>query len=92
MLHWPAGAGGKGALLTRDTIQVVLDRRFAGFMRSYPNLIRLEPGAIQHLLATITPFRYDRVYRGWWGRIIASDAPRAVRVAADRYVRWSSGS
>ena len=41
VLHWPAGANGKGALLTGDIIQVVQDRRYVSFMRSYPNLIPL---------------------------------------------------
>ena len=36
VLHWPAGANGKGALLTGDIIQVVQDRRYVSFMRSYP--------------------------------------------------------
>ena len=42
--HWPAGANGKGALLTDDIIQVVQDRRYVSFMRSYPNLIPLGAG------------------------------------------------
>ena len=44
VLHWPAGANGKGALLTGDIIQVVQDRRYVSFMRSYPNLIPLGVG------------------------------------------------
>ena len=44
MLHWPAGTKGKGALLTGDIIQVVQDRRYVSFMRSYPNLIPLGAG------------------------------------------------
>jgi len=44
VLHWQAGANGKGALLTGDIIQVVQDRRYVSFMRSYPNLIPLGAG------------------------------------------------
>ncbi len=40
VLHWPAGANGKGALLTGDIIQVVRDRRYVSFMRSYPKATR----------------------------------------------------
>jgi len=36
VLHWPAGADGKGALLTGDILQVVSDRRYVSFMYSYP--------------------------------------------------------
>src|SRR3954466_4496346 len=46
VLHCPAGANGRGALLTGDIIQVVQDRRCVSFMRSYPNLIPLGPAAI----------------------------------------------
>ena len=41
VLHWPAGAEGRGALLTGDTIYVVADRAWVSFMYSYPNLIPL---------------------------------------------------
>src|SRR5205823_719412 len=33
VLHWPGGANGRGALLTGDTIQVVMDRNSVSFMR-----------------------------------------------------------
>ena len=36
VLHWPDGAGGRGALLAGDTIQVAQDRRYVSFMFSYP--------------------------------------------------------
>ena len=47
VLHWPGGGNGRGALLTGDIIQVVQDRRYVSFMRSYPNLIPLGPSAKQ---------------------------------------------
>src|SRR5262245_43160173 len=50
ILHWPAGANGRGALLTGDIIQVVQDRRCVSFMRSYPNLIPLGPTAINRIV------------------------------------------
>ena len=62
MLHWPAGANGKGALLTGDIIQVVQDRRYVSFMRSYPNLIPLGPAAIQRILERIEPFSFEQIY------------------------------
>ena len=46
MLHWPAGAGGSGVLLTGDTIMVVEDRRWVGFLWSYVNLVPLDPAAV----------------------------------------------
>ena len=44
VLHWPDGAGGRGALLSGDILTVVPDRRYVSFMYSYPNLIPLPAG------------------------------------------------
>src|SRR5213596_3552057 len=62
VLHWPAASGGcrsKGALLTGDIIQVVQDRRYVSFMRSYPNLIPLGPAAIRRIVESIEPFSFE---------------------------------
>jgi hypothetical protein len=31
-------------------------------------------------------FAFDRVYGGWWGRVVVADGPAAIRRSADRYV------
>lgn len=79
VLHWPAGANGKGALLTGDIIQVVQDRRYVSFMRSYPNLIPLGPAAIQCILERIEPFSFEQIYGAWWKANVLSDAKAALR-------------
>ena len=43
---WRAGAGGKGALLSGDIVQVVSDRNWVSFMYSYPNLIPLPASSV----------------------------------------------
>jgi glyoxylase-like metal-dependent hydrolase (beta-lactamase superfamily II) len=86
VLHWAAGAGGAGALLTGDTIQVVSDRRWVSFMYSYPNLIPLGAEAIHRIVAAVEPYPFDRLYGGWSGSIVASDAKEAVRRSAARYL------
>ena len=53
VLHWPEGAAGRGALLSGDTLQVVMDRRFVSFMYSYPNLIPLSAEAVERIAAKI---------------------------------------
>jgi DNA-directed RNA polymerase subunit RPC12/RpoP len=90
VLHWPAGASGKGALLTGDIIQVVQDRRCVSFMRSYPNLIPLGPGAIRRILETIEPLAFEQIYGAWWKANVLSDAKGAVKRSAERYLRWIS--
>lgn len=92
VLHWADGADGRGALFTGDTITVVRDRRFVTFMRSYPNQIPLPERAIRHILDRLAPYRYDRVYGGWWDSVIPSGGEAAVRRSAERYIRWATGA
>jgi hypothetical protein len=90
VLHWPAGANGKGVLLTGDIIQVVQDRRYVSFMRSYPNLIPLGAAAIGRILQTIEPFSFEQIYGAWWKANVLSNAKDALRRSAERYLRWIS--
>ncbi len=87
VLHWPAGAGGKGVLLTGDILQVVSDRRYVSFMYSYPNLIPLPAREVRRIVAAVEPYAYDRIYGAWWDRVVAEDAKTAVHRSADRYIR-----
>ena len=88
VLHWPAGANGNGALLTGDIIQVVQDRRSVSFMRSYPNLIPLPPDEIRRIVDRVRPYPFDRIYGGWWDRVVSSGGIEAIVRSADRYLRW----
>ena len=90
VLHWPAGANDRGALLTGDVIQVVQDRRYVSFMRSYPNLIPLGPTAIARILETIEPFAFEQIYGAWWKANVLVDAKAAVVRSAERYLHWIS--
>lgn len=91
VLHWPQGAENRGALLTGDIIQVVQDRRYVSFMRSYPNLIPLPASAIHQIVQAVEPFSFDRIYGAWWDTIVATDAKAAVHHSAMRYVRAITG-
>lgn len=84
--HWPAGAGGRGTLLTGDILQVIPDRRFLGFMYSYPNLIPLPPAEVERIAAAVEPFAFARIYGAWWGRVIPEGAREVVARSAKRYV------
>ena len=76
-----------GALLTGDVIQVVADRRWVSFMRSYPNYIPLPASAVRRIVEAVEPFAFDRIYGAWPNYEILSDAKGAVRRSAERYVR-----
>src|SRR6266545_2207887 len=86
VLHWAGGAGGRGALFTGDTINVVADRRYVSFMYSYPNQIPLNARTIRRIVAAVEPFAFDRIYGSWSGSIVAEDAKEAVRRSAERYI------
>jgi hypothetical protein len=85
VLHWAGGASG-GRLLTGDIIQVVSDRRWVSFMRSYPNLIPLPAAAVRAIVAAVEPFGCERIYGAWWDSCVDSAAMDAVRRSADRYI------
>lgn len=86
VLHWAAGASGNGALFTGDTIYVVSDRRYVSFMYSYPNLIPLNASAIRQIVAAVAPYRFERLYAAWDGRVVERDAYAAVQHSAQRYI------
>jgi glyoxylase-like metal-dependent hydrolase (beta-lactamase superfamily II) len=85
VLHWAEGADGKGALLSGDIVQVGPDRK-ASFMRSYPDLIPLDRGSVEHIAAVLEPWPYDPVYGAWWERIIPSGGKAAVAYSVRRYL------
>ncbi len=91
VLHWPAGADGRGALLTGDTVQVVADRRWVSVMWSYPNLIPVDEATIREVGRRLERFCFARVYGGWWGSVVVDDGAAAVRRSVDRYVARSRG-
>lgn len=86
-LHWAAGAGGKGAIFTSDTIMVVPDTRWVSFMYSYPNLIPLPAREVRRIAATTEPFAFDRIYSAWWDRVLPSDAKPRLTASVERYVK-----
>ena len=92
VLHWAAGADGRGALLTGDSITVVADRQFVSFMRSYPNVIPLPAQEVQRIAASVAPYPFERVYGGWWDRVIERDGKVAVERSVERYLRWISSA
>ena len=73
VLHWRDGAGGAGALLSGDIVQVIPDHTHVGFMYSYPNLIPLPEASVA---AHRRRARALRV-RGHLRRVVG--APRAPR-------------
>jgi len=91
VMHWEKGAGGKGALLSGDLLQVAADRKFLGFMRSYPNFIPLGEKAVRAVAAAVEPYAYDAIYGAFWDRVIPVDAKRTLAQSVERHVQWLRG-
>lgn len=89
VLHWADADDGAGALLSGDILQVVMDRRWVSFMRSYPNLIPEHPQTIERARRLLQPYRFRRIYGAWWGRIVDDDGPAVITRSARRYLRWA---
>ena len=87
VLAWADGAEGRGVLLVGDTIQVIPAAGWVSFMRSYPNLIPLPARTVADIAERTARLSFDRIYGGWWDRIIVSDAKAAVARSAERYIQ-----
>lgn len=91
VLHWAAGAGGAGVLLSSDTIHANPDRQTVTFMRSYPNRIPLPAAVVARLAAAVRPLAFSRLYDNF-GRGPSEDASAAVQRSAQRYIAWLTGA
>jgi len=87
--HWAAGADGRGALLTGDTIAIGADRASVNVMRSYVNRIPLPERAVRRILEAVDGLQYDRIY-GAFGTL-PDNAAEIVTRSLERYIRWVRG-
>jgi glyoxylase-like metal-dependent hydrolase (beta-lactamase superfamily II) len=87
VLHWAAGAQGRGVLLTGDTINVVPDRRYVSFMYSFPNLVPLNAAAVRKVVQSVEALPYDRLYGGWFDKVVLTGAKESVSRSAERYIQ-----
>lgn len=91
VLHWTGDPDGQGALFSGDIINVIPDRTHVSFLYSYPNQIPERPQAVQEAAARLEPLRYERLYGGWWDRVIPHGADRIVQESARRYLDFTRG-
>src|SRR5260370_18911432 len=86
IMHWRAGAEGRGALLTGDVAMVAMDRRSLSFMYSYPNYIPLNAQSVRRLASAVEPLSFDRIYWAWWDRNISTNAQAAFTASIRRHL------
>jgi hypothetical protein len=91
VLHWAAGAGGKGALLSGDIVQVVQDNKSVSFMWSFPNFIPLSGPRVEGVVKAIKPYPFERVHGAFMDRTIWSDGKGVVERSATRYLKIIRG-
>ncbi|MGH9106371.1 MAG: hydrolase [Acidimicrobiales bacterium] len=87
--HWQHGAGGRGVVLTGDTVASVASSTWVTFMRSYPNQVPLSARVVERIVARLEPYDYDRLYT--LNGATVEDAKAVVRRSADRYIGWIHG-
>ena len=92
MLHWAAGAGGKGALLAADIATVTQDRKFLTFMYSYPNMIPLSAREVEAIAASVAPYAFDRIYSHFFDRVLKTGAKEVFAKSVARYLRAIEGT
>ena len=90
VVHWSAGAEGRGVLLSSDTVFANPDRASVAFMRSYPNHLPLSGGVAERVASHLERYAFDRLY-GNFANVIPGDARAVVRRSADRHVAWIRG-
>jgi hypothetical protein len=90
VVHWAAGADGKGVLLTGDTVYPNPDRRSISFMRSYPNHLPLSGTVALRIAAQLGGLTFDRIY-GNFNNVIASGAQAILHDSAQRHAGWARG-
>ena len=86
VLHWADGAGGKGAVLSGDILQVVQDRTIS-FMWSFPNFIPLSAPRVREVVAAMKPYAFDRVHGAFADRSVWSDGKAMMERCAERYLK-----
>jgi glyoxylase-like metal-dependent hydrolase (beta-lactamase superfamily II) len=91
VLHWAAGAEGRGVLLSGDTLFVTPGEDRLSFVYSAPNRLPLSERAVQGIVDALAPYEFDRVYGGWWTPVLRRDAQAVLDRSARRYIELLRG-
>ncbi|MCD2145267.1 hydrolase [Gordonia paraffinivorans] len=89
VLHLPRAAGGRGAILSGDTIKGVLQPGKVTFMRSYPNMLPLSPRLVRQIVGRVSALGFDRLYDAF-GVVVERDAKQVIETSARRYIGWAT--
>ena len=91
VVHWAAGASGRGAIFVGDTLFVTSGADRVSFIWSAPNRLPLPEREVRGIVAALAPYRFDRIYGGWWDPVIEREAHPIVERSAERYIEILHG-
>jgi glyoxylase-like metal-dependent hydrolase (beta-lactamase superfamily II) len=91
VVHWAAGAEGRGALFVGDTIFITPGADRVSFIWSAPNRLPLPERAVRQLIDALTAYEFECLYGGWWDPVIPGDGTRIVERSAERYIELLRG-
>jgi hypothetical protein len=96
VLHWQekgcAGVQARGIVCAGDILTVATDRKWLGFMRSYPNFIPLSAREVRAIGAAMAPYAFDVLYGHYFDRVIAKDAKAVLEKSVARYIAAVEGT
>ncbi len=82
VLHWPAGAEGRGVMLVGDSLKTTADLRHVSFVRSSPNDLPLSAEDADRIVACLEPYAYDRLYSFRHEMVLPKGAKGIVHASA----------
>jgi glyoxylase-like metal-dependent hydrolase (beta-lactamase superfamily II) len=91
VVHWASGADDAGVLLTGDTIFVTPGEERVTFVWSAPNRLPLPERAVRQVVEAVRPYRFDRIYGGWWKPVLRARADDVLESSAERYIQFLRG-
>ena len=74
-----------------DTLFVTPGADRVSFIWSAPNRLPLPERSVRHLVASLAPYRFERIYGGWWRPVIDGGAKEIVERSAARYIELVRG-
>ena len=86
VLHWAAGADGRGLILCGDTIFVTPGEDRVSFVYSAPVRLPLAGPGVQGIVEALAPYDFARIYGGWWSPTVRADGKAVLERSAQRYM------
>src|ERR1700751_13997 len=91
LLPGAGGADGRGVLLSGDRIFVTPGEDRVTFVWSAPNRLPLPERAVRGVVEAVRPYRFARIYGGWWHPVVHTGGREILEASASRYIEFLRG-